>query len=304
MKCHTIRVCVFAGTVCVGLTMGAGSHDGVAAQSGKKVFISADIEGISGLTGDEQTSASGNDYARGRRLMTEDVNAAIRGALEGGATDIVVADGHGSMRNILVEDLNPAARLVAHTFRPYGMMQGLDETFDAVIFVGYHAKASSPVGAFAHTGSGVLADVQINGKSVGEGGMNTLYAAWFGVPVVMVTGDDVAVAQVREVATEARGVVVKKAINTRAVELRPLAAARQEIQNTAREAVAGAKKIPPQRSGPFRWTVRFRATLIPDVAEAIPTVERIAPDTIVFSAASMPATYRLFRVLYRYINPD
>ena len=274
-------------------------------QSVKKVYISADIEGISGVTGDEQTSSAGSDYARGRRLMTEDVNAAIRGAVEGGATDIVVSDSHGSMRNILPEDLNPAARLVTHTFRPYGMMQGLDETFDAVIFVGYHAKAGSPVGAFAHTGSStVIADVQINGKSMGEGGMNTLYAAWYGVPVVMITGDDVAVAQVREVATGARGVVVKKAINTRSVELRPLALARKDIQETARQAVAGARKIPPQRSGPFRWVVRFKATLIPDVAEAIPTIERTAPDTLAFSSDSMPASFRLFRLLYRYVSPD
>jgi D-amino peptidase len=270
----------------------------------RKVYISADIEGISGVTGDDQTSAAGTEYARGRRLMTEDVNAAVRGALEGGATDILVNDSHGSMRNILPEELARPARLISHSFKRNGMMEGLDETFDAVIFVGYHAKADSPVGLFAHTGSGVVRDVQINGRSVGEGGMNTLLAAWYGVPVVMVTGDDVAVAQVKEVATEARGVAVKRAINLRAAELRPLAEAREDIQRTAREAVAGAKKFTPRRTGPYRWTVRFRTFLIPAVAEAIPCVERPAPDTLSFSAESMPAGYQLFRVLYRYINPD
>lgn len=271
---------------------------------GRKVFISADIEGISGLSGDEQTSGAGADYARGRRLMTEDVNAAIRGAIEGGATEIVVADSHGSMRNIISEELHPSARLVSHTFRPYGMMQGLDETFDAVLFVGYHAKAGSPRGVFAHTGSGVLADVRINGRSVGEGGMNTMVASWFGVPVVLVTGDDVAVAQVREVATEARGVVVKRAINLRAAELEPVQAARQAIQAAAKEGVAAAKRFPPDRKGPYRWTVQFRQYYIPEVAEALPGIERTAPDTLSYSAETMPAGYRLFRVLYRYINPD
>jgi len=313
MRTTTVILC---GVIAVGIAVAElvaspgqapGARSGEAsnpAQSGRKVYISADIEGISGVTGAEQTSAAGAEYARGRRLMTEDVNAVIRGALEGGASDILVNDSHGSMRNILPEELSRPARLISHSFKPDGMMQGLDESFDAVILVGYHAKADSPVGLFAHTGSGVVRDVQINGRSVGEGGMNTLFAAWYGVPVVMVTGDDVAVAQVKEVATEARGVVVKRAINQRAAELRPLAEARDDIQRAAREAVAGARKFAPRRTGPYRWTVSFRTSLIPEVAAAIPSVERPAPDTLSFSADSMPAGYRLFRVLYRYINPD
>jgi D-amino peptidase len=311
-----VRTFILVGAVVAGVAgtqlfalsrQAAGGQPGkpsTSAQPGKRVYISADIEGISGVTGDDQTSPAGAEYARGRRLMTEDVNAAIRGALDGGATDILVNDSHGGMRNILPEELNRPAHLISHSFKRDGMMEGLDETFDAVILVGYHAKADSPVGLFAHTGSGVVRDVQINGRSVGEGGMNTLLAAWYGVPVVMVTGDDVAVAQVKEVAAEARGVAVKRAINLRAAELRPIAEAREDIQRTAREAVAGAKKFAPRRAGPYRWTVRFRTFLIPEVAEAILSVERPAPDTLSFSTESMPAGYRLFRVLYRYINPD
>lgn len=275
-----------------------------AAQGGRKVYISVDMEGISGISGDDQLSAGGAEYGRSRKLMAEDANAAIRGAIEAGATDILVNDSHGGQRNILPEDLHPAARLISHSFKRYGMMEGLDETFDAVVFIGYHAKAETPGGLFAHTGSGVVRDLQINGRSVGEGGMNTALARWYGVPVVLVTGDDVAVAQVREVATEARGVVVKRAINVRASELKPLPAARQEIQAAAREAVAGARKRPPERGGPYRVQMRFRNTLIPEVAEAFPTLERPAPDTLAFSAETMPAAYRLVRVLYRFINPE
>ena len=117
--------------------------------------------------------------------MAEDANAAIRGAFDGGATDVLVNDSHGSQRNLLPEDLDPRARLITHSFKRYGMMEGLDETFDAVIFVGYHAKADAPRGLFAHTGSGVVRDLQINGRSVGEGGMNAALAAWYGVPVVV-----------------------------------------------------------------------------------------------------------------------
>src|SRR4029453_7726758 len=117
---------------------------------------------------------------------------------------------------------DPGATLISHNFKRYGMMEGLNESFDGAIFIGYHAKAGSPSGLFAHTGSGVVADVRVNGRSLGEGGLNTLMAQWHGVPVVLVTGDDVAVAQVREVATGARAVTTKRAINQRAVELRPL----------------------------------------------------------------------------------
>jgi D-amino peptidase len=275
-----------------------------AGQPGKKVYISADMEGISGIVGDDQVSAEGAEYGRSRKLMAEDVNAAIRGALAGGATEIVVNDSHGSQRNVLPEDLDPTARLISHSFKRFGMMEGLDETFDAVLFVGYHAKADTPGGLFAHTGSGVLRDLQIDGRSVGEGGMNTMLAAWYGVPVVLVTGDDVAVAQVKEVATAARGVVVKRAINVRAAELRSLRESRKEIEAAAREAVAGAKKIAAERPSSVRVRMRYRNFTYPEIATAFPAIRQIEPDTIEFTADTMPAAYRLIRVLYRFINPN
>jgi D-amino peptidase len=271
---------------------------------GKKVYISVDMEGISGISGSDQLSPAGSEYARSRKLMAEDTNAAIRGALAAGATDIVVNDSHGGQRNLLPEDLNPAARLISHSFKRYGMMEGLDGSFDAVIFIGYHAKAGSPDGLFAHTGSGVVRDLRINGRSVGEGGMNTMLAAWYGVPVVLVTGDDVAVAEVKEMATAARGVVVKRAINVRAVELVSLETARREIESAARAAVAGAKKTPPERRGPFNVQLEFRDTLIPEIAEAFPTIRRVGPETVTFSMDTMPAAYRLIRVLYRFISAE
>lgn len=274
------------------------------AQSGKKVYISADMEGISGIVGDDQVSAGGAEYGRSRKLMAEDVNAAVRGAIAGGATEVVVNDSHGGQRNILPEDLDPSARLITHSFKRYGMMEGLDETFDAVLFIGYHAKADTPGGLFAHTGSGVVRDVQIDGRSVGEGGMNTLLAGWYGVPVVLVTGDDVAVAQVREVATAARGVVVKRAINVRAAELMPLREARREIEASARMAVAEAKKSAPTRPSSVRVRLRYRNFTYPEIAEAFPAIKRVEPDTIEFTATTMPEAYRLIRVLYRFINPD
>jgi D-amino peptidase len=276
----------------------------LAAAQGKKVYISVDMEGIAGVNGDDQTSPGGAEYGRARKLMAEDANAAIRGAFEGGATDVLVNDSHGGQRNLLPEDLDPRARLISHTFKRYGMMEGLDETFDAIIYVGYHAKADAPRGLFAHTGSGVVRDLQVNGTSVGEGGLNAVLAAWFGVPVVAVSGDDVAVEEVKALVPGIRGAVVKRAINMRAVELRPLVEARKDIQTAARDGVRTSSK--PARTQLSRYQVRmqFRNFTIPEVASAFSEMTVVAPDTVEFARATMPEAYRLVRVLYRYINPD
>jgi D-amino peptidase len=270
----------------------------------RRVYISVDMEGISGVNGNDQTSAGQPEYGRARKLMAEDTNAAIRGAFAGGATEVVVNDSHGSQRNLLPEDLDQRVRLISHSFKRHGMMEGLDESFDAVIFVGYHAKAEAPRGLFAHTGSGVVRDLQVNGVSVGEGGMNAAMAAWYGVAVALVTGDDAAVEEVKAAAPAVRTVAVKRAINTRAVELLPLADARRQIEEGARQAVAAAKKPAPVRTGPYKVTMRFRDVTIPEVASAFRDIERPAPDTVAFARDAMPDAYRLIRVLYRFINTD
>ncbi len=271
---------------------------------GKKVYISVDMEGISGVVGDDQTSAGQPEYGRSRKLMAEDANAAIRGAFAGGATEVVVNDSHGSQRNLLPEDLDPRARLISHSFKRHGMVEGLDGTFDAVIFIGYHAKADSPRGLFAHTGSGVVKDVQVNGRSAGEGGLNTLMAQWYGVPVVMITGDDVAIAQQKEWTPAVRGVVVKRAINMRAVEARPLAEARREIEAAAKEAVGASRKPEPDRAAGYKVRMQLRNFTIPEVATAFSEIQLVAPDTVEFTRATMPEAYRIIRVLYRFISPD
>jgi D-amino peptidase len=274
------------------------------AQSGRKVYISVDMEGISGINGDDQTSAGQAEYARGRKLMVEDANAAIRGAFAGGATEVVVNDSHGGQRNLLPEDLDPRARLISHSFKRHGMVEGLDETFDSILFIGYHARASAPRGLFAHTGSGIVRDLQLNGVAVGEGGINAAMAAWYGVAVALVTGDDTAVEEVKAIAPGVKGVTVKRAINTRAVEMLPLAEARRLIEAGAKEAVAAAKKPAPVRKGPYRVTMQFRDVTIPEVMSAFKEMARPAPDTLAFERDAMPDAYRLIRVLYRYVNTN
>ncbi|HXW03898.1 MAG TPA: M55 family metallopeptidase [Vicinamibacterales bacterium] len=296
-----LRRLAFASVAVAGLGLTLHAQPG---KPGKKIFISVDMEGISGISGSDQLSAAGAEYARSRKLMADDTNAAIRGARAAGASQIVVNDSHGSMRNLRLEDLESGVSLISHSFKRAGMMEGLDDSFDAALFIGYHAQAGSPEGLFAHTGSGVVADVRVNGRSLGEGGLNTLVAGWYGVPVVLVTGDDVAVRQVSAVASGARTVAVKRAINPRAVELRPLDEVHREIETAARESVSRATRLTPRREASYKVEVQFRETFIPEVAETLPGMLRPAPDTIAFSSETMPRAYTLIRLLYRYINPD
>ena len=293
-----IQRAAVVGILAVVVQLSAGS------QTGRKVFISADMEGISGISGADQLAATGVEYGRSRKMMADDVNAAIRGATAGGATDIVVNDSHGSMRNLRLEDLEAGVRLISHSFKKSGMMEGLDESFDAVIFIGYHAQAGSAGGLFAHTGSGVVRDLRVNGRSLGEGGLNTLVAGWYGVPVALVTGDDVAVKQVIAVASDAKSVVTKRAINPRAVELRPFARVHADIERAASEGVKSAQKFPPRREAAYHVALQFQDILIPEVAENLPGMTRPSPDTIAFSVDTMPKAYTLIRLLYRYINPE
>ncbi len=134
--------------------------------------------------------------------------------------------------------------------------------------------------------------------------MNAALAEWYGVPVVVVTGDDVAVAQVKENVPGIKAVAVKRAINMRAVEMKSLQQARRDIQDASREGVAGAKKTAPKRQGPYRVTVQYRNFTFPEVATAFNEIELVSADTVRFSRDTMPEAYRLIRVLYRFINPD
>jgi len=270
-----------------------------------KIFISVDMEGIGGVVHGDQTSASGGEYNRARKLMVEEVNAAIAGALEAGATEILVNDSHGSMRNILLEDLRPPAQLLSNFFKPMGMMQGLDQTFNAVFFIGYHAKAGSAVGVLAHTGSSTIVDLKINGVSVGEGGMNIFAAGALGVPVVLVTGDQETVAQTRQLINNVEGVIVKEAIGTNAAKFMQPEEARKLIRDGARDALRRLKEFKPYRlASPYKFEITFSTTAHADIAEQIPTVTRQDAKTISYTTSDYLSGYRLLRVLYRYLRAD
>ncbi len=187
-----------------------------------KVFISVDMEGITGIVNWEDVSRTGKDYDYFRRIMTEEVNAAVEGALAAGATEIVVRDSHGSARNILPELLNQNARLIRDwSGGPKSMMEGIDESFDAVMFVGYHAKAGTPDALLEHTMSGNVMDLSINGVSLPEAGLNALIAGYYDVPVVFVAGDEALCEQAEALFGEVETVAVKDGIGGAARSLHP-----------------------------------------------------------------------------------
>ena len=155
-----------------------------------KIFISADIEGVCGVFHTRQTGENSSEYERAKKLLTEEVNAAIEGALEAGAEEILVNDSHGSMRNIILEDLNPAARLISGFPKPLVMMEGIDNSFDGALLIGYHAMSRTR-GILAHTINGfTFHSIKMNGVAYGETEINAALAAHFHVPVIMASGDD------------------------------------------------------------------------------------------------------------------
>lgn len=175
-----------------------------------KVFISADMEGIAGVVTQDQLGPSGFEYGQFRKFMTAEVNAAIEAARDVGATEIVVGDSHGNGLNLLLDALPQDIILARAWPRPLGMMEGIDDSFGAAIFIGYHASAGNTGGIAAHTMSGAdFMSVKINGNEITEGGINALIAGHFGVPIVMISGDDAAVREVTDMVGPIEGAVVK-----------------------------------------------------------------------------------------------
>jgi D-amino peptidase len=200
------------------------------------VYISVDMEGIGGVVTNEQLSPAGFEYQSARQWMTGETLAAIQGARDAGATEIVISDSHGNGQNLLIDQLPPDVTIVRAWPRPKMMMEGIDSTFAAAIFIGYHSSTSNVSGVRAHTmSSATLTGVAINGAQMPEGGINAAIAGYYGVPVVMVAGDDAAVAEVRRVAGPMEGAVVKRAISFHsAATLTPKAA--QELVRAAAKA--------------------------------------------------------------------
>jgi len=271
----------------------------VQAQTSKlKVYISADMEGVTGTVSRSQVSSSGRDYSLGRELMIAETNTAISAAIEAGATEVVVNDSHGSQTNLLPTKFDRRAVLITGSPKPLGMMQGIDESFDAVIFIGYHARASTAEGVMDHTYSGQLKHVRLNGVEVGEYGLNGSLAGHFGVPVVFISGDKAVVDQARELIPRIGGVAVKEAIGVTAARSLHPEEARERIAAGVKAALARHKEIQPvQFSEPVTLEVELARTAQADSAMLVPGMRRISGRVVSYTAPNMVVAYKVSRLI-------
>lgn len=252
-----------------------------------KVYICVDIEGVAGVVTPQQGTPGNAEYERARRLMTEEANAAIEGALAAGATAIVVNDAHGPMTNLLPELLRPEAEFIIGKPKPFNMFSGLTPEFDAVFCVGHHASASG-FGVLAHTTNGfAFRSVSIDGRRLGEPGLYGAYAGELGVPVALITGDDRCAAENRPIFPGASFVVVKTALGNRATRAMSVQSARDAIRAGAAEALSGSQR-------PAAFVIDRPRVLelvmnhpsLADLAEALPPAERADAVTIRFAISS------------------
>lgn len=262
-----------------------------------KVYISCDMEGTAGLCARQQCDPDdAHEYPTYRRYMTGEVSAAIEGALEAGAGGIVVNDSHWNMRNLLVEEL-PAGdvRVVTGTRKPWSMGEGLDALFDAAFLTGYHAKAGETA-TLSHTfASETIYDVRVNGTRCSEALLVAALAGSYGVPVVLVTGDDSIVAECGVHLPWAIGVAVKNAIGFSAVNSLTPATARDAIRAGARAAVERIANAKPFTfAGPCELQIDTAAVEQADFIELMPGFERIGGRTVRFHAPAYPQAYRAF----------
>jgi len=288
-----------------------------------QIYISADMEGITGLVDALDVQPGGSDYERGRVMMTEDVNAAVRGALAAGATRILVNDAHGPMRNLLPELLHPAAHLVRGRPKAMGMLEGLDGSFDAAICVGYHARAGA-LGVLSHSFMGhEIEDIWLDEYAVGEIGLVHATAAALGVRVLLLTGDDTACAEMTAWDPGVATVPVKRARDRFAAELRPVPEARRAIEAAAAAAlrVASGEQVGPELLTPTpgapspaaatagtpaslvlsdqpTLAVRWQSASVASLLLGIPGVT-LRDSRTVEASGTVPDLFRLFGVFMR-----
>src|SRR5437667_7331382 len=272
-----------------------------------KAYISIDMEGVCGSVREIETDPKkgGDAYQKSRHLRTQEANAAIEGCIKGGATEVLVADSHWNFDNLVPEELHEAATLLRGTPRGLSMMQGLDASYDAALFIGYHARAGTPRAILDHTYSGTIASVRVNDTEVGETGINAYLAGHHGVPVVLVTGDWAVTAEAKALIGNVHTVAVKDATGaTSARNLHPKKP-REQIRTEAAKALREAKTIAPLRAKmPIRLVLELRGPDAADRAAMIPTGRRIAGLHFEFEAADYPEAFRTFYAMVTIAGGD
>jgi D-amino peptidase len=266
-----------------------------------KVYISADMEGLAGVVGDQQRSRKGQDYQAARRWMAGEINAVIEGALEAGAAEFVVNDAHALGQNLALPDLHERAELIGGANRPLSMMEGIQTGFDAAVFVGYHAMRSTRDACMDHTYSEAkVMALRFNGTPHGEIGINARVAGHFGVPVVMVSGDDKTAAETAAFLGNAEAVVVKTAIGRHAARSLGQARVHELLREGARRALGDLSRFKPLvLPPPYEMELEFVGTEQADRAQLLPGVERTGPRTMTAKGSNYLELFRLFLAMLR-----
>ena len=247
----------------------------------ERVFISIDMEGISSIVSWAEVDRNNSEYAHARKIMASDLNAAIEGALEAGAKEIVVSDAHGGMRNLRPEEVHEAALLIRGSPKPNSMMEGIKEGYDVAMYVGYHSMKGTENGICAHTISGgSVQAVYINGRETGEFGLNSALAGHYGVPSVFLAGDYAATVEADAFVPGITTAAVKWAVGRYSAKcLHPNEAARL-IKKKVKEALTKEYPAPRVVDSPVEVKVKFATSTQADVASLIPSLERVAGTTM------------------------
>jgi D-amino peptidase len=272
------KLCVFC--IAIAATSMAAAQDA----GPLKIYISADMEGVVGAVTDDQLGPDGFEYQRFREFMTAEVNAAIDAARAAGATEILVSDSHGNGQNLLIEKLPDDVMVVRSWPRELAMMEGIDESFDGVIFLGYHASTNNTRGVRAHTMSSAnITSLRLNGMTMTEGSMNAAIAGHFGVPVIMVSGDDVAVAENQVIIGDIEGAVVKWAKGFHSAQTLTPEAAYEDIRTRTMSAINRINDFQPYvLDTPIELELGLKHYRPVELLSFLPDVEKVDSHTIRF----------------------
>ncbi len=273
-----------------------------------RVYISVDMEGVAGVVHENQTDPidprHAQDYNRFRRLMTAEANAAIEGAVAAGAGTVLVNDSHWLMRNLLAEDLHPAAELLSGGPKLRSMVEGVEAGFDAALFIGYHARAGTQHAVIDHTYTSRVYEARLNGQPVGELAINAAMAGIYGVPVAMVSGDQALAAEARALLGEAlETVVVKHAVGRFSARSVPPAESCRRIREGATVALKRTHR-PLVLTTPIRLEVDFQLTQMADMAELVPGSKRTGGRTLEYVHHDYREVFRAWRALYNLASVD
>jgi D-amino peptidase len=272
-----------------------------AAQRPLKIYISVDMEGITGVVQPAQLGPGpeGFEYGRAREWMTGEARAAIDGAKAAGATEVLIADSHGNAQNLLIDQLPDDVRVVRGFPRPLSMMQGIDNTFAGVVFIGYHASEYGDSAVRGHTMSSArLLHVKLNGSEVGEGVWNAAIAGHFGVPVIFISGDRAAVDQFRRTVPTAEGVVVKEGLGYHSAVTVTPARGRELIRQGVERAMRRIGEMKPHVvRTPVDFEVGFKLTMDAERISYIPGLRRIDAHAVAGTFPDMPTVAKLLQVM-------